>query len=53
MNMVRYSDFLSLLLLTVFYGFQCTKLSRPNKPFSLPSLGPLESGMGKMGSGRE
>lgn len=51
--MVRYSDYLSLLLSTVFYGFQCTKLSLPNKPFPLPCLGPLESGMGKMGSGRE
>ena len=50
MNMVRYSDYLSLLLLTVVYGFQCTKLSLPNKPFPLPCLGPLESGMGKMGS---
>ena len=40
-------------LSTVFYGFQSTKLSFPNEPFPLPCLGPLESGIRKMGSWRE
>ena len=40
-------------LSTVFYGFQCTNLPVPNEPFPLPCLGPLESGIGKMGSWRE
>ena len=34
-------------------GFLCKNLSLPKEPFVLPCWGPLESGMGKMGSWRE
>ena len=37
----------------VFYSFQCINLSVPKETFVLPCLGPLESGMGKIGSWRE
>ena len=40
-------------LSTVSCGFPCTNLSLHKEPFVLPCLGPLESGMGKMGSWRE